>query len=110
MVFTEKPFRCFGMTGMLEGGPRSRTFGGGQDTDPDHLVAYFHRGPGFMKRSGVSVIGAFLVSLIVGCDGGGLKEGPPPEPVKSQQSEEFKQLMQKSEAKKAMMKGKMGNP
>jgi hypothetical protein len=60
-----------------------------------------------MKRSVVSVTTAFLLALIAGCEGG-LKEGPPPGPVTSQQTPEFRELMEKAQQKKNMMKGQMG--
>jgi hypothetical protein len=58
-------------------------------------ASYLSRGPAFMKRFGVLLAGVFVGSWIAGCDGG-LKEGPPPEPVKSGQTAEFKELMQKN--------------
>jgi hypothetical protein len=48
-----------------------------------------------MKRIGSLLAWALLGSMIVGCESG-LKEGPPPEPVTSGQTAEFKELMQKN--------------
>ena len=48
-----------------------------------------------MKRIGILLSLALLGSMIVGCDSG-IKEGPPPEPVTSGQTAEFKALMQKN--------------
>ena len=58
-----------------------------------------------MRRSRVLVAMACLGFLIVGC-GGGLTEGPPAEPVKSSQTNEFRESMKRAGNK--MMKGQMG--
>jgi hypothetical protein len=58
-----------------------------------------------MKRFGVLLTSVYLVSGIVGCGGGGVQEGSPPGPVKSAQTAEFKDMMEKA-GKKMMMKGR----
>ena len=57
-----------------------------------------------MKRFGMLVTAGFLTSLVVGCESG-LKEGPPSEPVKSSQTDEFRESMKRTGNK--MMKGQV---
>jgi hypothetical protein len=61
-----------------------------------------------MKRFGVLLVWVFSASLIAGC-GGGLEEGPPKEPVKSSQTPEFKNLMEKT-TKQMSKQGKPKSP
>jgi hypothetical protein len=64
-----------------------------------------------MKRAGASVVVAFLIFSIVGCDSGGMKEGSPPGPVQNAQPAGFKEMMEKAQAKKDQMrKGRDGMP
>ena len=57
-----------------------------------------------MKRSVASIIATFLTSVVIGCGGGGIPEGAPPGPLNVEQPKDFRAIMEKSEAKKAMMK------
>ena len=49
-----------------------------------------------MKRFGAWLAWGTLATMTAGCTGGGLQEGSPSEPVKSSQTNEFKELMQKN--------------
>ncbi len=59
-----------------------------------------------MKRFGALLTGVFLSSMIAGCDGGGIKEGSPDEPVTSTQTNEFREAMKGAGNK--MLKKQMG--
>ena len=59
-----------------------------------------------MKRFGTLLASVVLGSMIAGCDGGGIKEGSPTEPVQGQQSDQFRAAMEKAGPK--MTKGQQG--
>jgi hypothetical protein len=59
-----------------------------------------------MRRYGVPIVVALLMSLVVGCGESGRQEGLPPEGVQSSQTSEFRKAMETAGNK--MMKGQMG--
>ena len=46
-----------------------------------------------MKRVGIGIFLAYLGLTTMGCGGGGLSEGPPPETPKSSRTPEFEDMM-----------------
>lgn len=62
-----------------------------------------------MKRFGYAFAFAVLVSLVAGCDSGGLKEGAPQDTAKNPMSDSHKAFMEKNAGKMNLMKGKPKN-
>jgi hypothetical protein len=63
-----------------------------------------------MKRFGVSLAGVFLVSMFVGCGGGGVEVGPPAETPKTSVTSDFREAMEKAGSKMLMKKKPRSSP